>query len=402
MRLLVLDEAWQAVGGVDTFRRFLLPALAARVEKLWWAQPALLHVRRLECLDLRNTEVLDTFPPTHSPAGWVAAGLRRLPRCWAPALRVRIQNALSRRHLRQLVRRLGITHLVEICVFRHPFPHFGIPVVGLVHDLDYPNRGHSPIDQVFRSWIEHSSLTFADSNQGRDELLELMPDAGARIRAFPSPPTPPPDPPPAREGNRWCRVEPVLYYPAAGIPRKNHAVLLAALAQLAARDIPFHCYLSGPGTDKLLGDQPLRDPAVEAARQACLRSRDRLRGRFTVLGEQPWAVVEEIFAAADIVVLPTRYEGFGLTLGEALRRGRPVVASRIPTFVDQVIQYEAENQVRWVPPDDADALAATLHGILTGAAPFPPFPAALQACLAQWTWGAFADCIIAALTTKSA
>ena len=105
-------------------------------------------------------------------------------------------------------------------------------MVGLVHDLDYPNRGHSPIDQVFRSWIEHSSLTFADSNQGRDELLELMPDAGARIRAFPSPPTPPPDPPPAREGNRWCRVEPVLYYPAAGIPRKNHAVLLAALAQL--------------------------------------------------------------------------------------------------------------------------------------------------------------------------
>jgi len=397
MRLLVLDEAWQAIGGVDTFRRFLLPALAARVEKLWWANPACVHSRRLTEINLHGIDVLDTFPPTRSLGGVVSAIWRRLPPHWFPLLRARVQLALRRRHLRRLARRLDITHLLEICVFREPFPRCGIPVIGMVHDLDYPNRGHSPIDAIFRDWLKHASLMFTDSQQGRNELLELEPTAAVRIQVITSPPTAPAEPRPARAGNRWRGAAPVLYYPAVATPRKNHAVLLAALAQLASRQVPFHCYFSGIGTDQIFGDQPLAGAEAETVRRACQPWREPLQGRITALGSQPWSVVEELYAAADVVVLPTRYEGFGLPLSEALRRGVPIVASRIPTFEEQVAIYQAADQVRWVPPGNPEALAEALAGALSDTAPFPPFPGELSARLAAWTWEAFADRVVTAL-----
>ncbi|MGA2051929.1 MAG: glycosyltransferase [Opitutales bacterium] len=403
MRLLVLDEAWQAIGGVDTFRRFLLPALAARVENLWWACPSRLHPRRLApaSANLGNLETLDTFPPTYSLGGLAAAVLRRLPRNWAPAWRERAQNAVSRRHLRNLVRRLGITHLLEISVFRHFFPKLGIPVVGLIHDLDYPNCGHSPIDEVFRDWLRHADRIRAASTLTRTDLLKLLPEAAARVEVIAQPSPAPPNPPPTRLCNSWSRPEPVLYYPGVFTPRKNQAVLLAALTQVTARGIPFHCYLSGNGTDLMFADQPFADAATEAAHQACLRWREPLRNRVTALGSRSWSDVEQLFAAANLIVLPSRYEGFGLPMSEALRRGRPVVASRIPTFEEQAMLYRAHEQIRWFPPDDSNALAATLADILTGAAPFPPFPADLQARLASWTWDAFAERVITVLQDPS-
>ena len=41
-------------------------------------------------------------------------------------------------------------------------------------------------------------------------------------------------------------------------------------------------------------------------------------------------------AAADIVVIPSRFEGWGMTLSEALVLGKPVVATDLPVFREQV------------------------------------------------------------------
>ena len=41
-------------------------------------------------------------------------------------------------------------------------------------------------------------------------------------------------------------------------------------------------------------------------------------------------------ASADIVVIPSRFEGWGMTLSEALVLGKPVVATDIPVFREQV------------------------------------------------------------------
>jgi glycosyltransferase involved in cell wall biosynthesis len=57
-----------------------------------------------------------------------------------------------------------------------------------------------------------------------------------------------------------------------------------------------------------------------------LSSRIKLRG----LTSSPYAE----FESADLMILPSAYEGFGLVLLEALNAGCPVVASRIPAVIE--------------------------------------------------------------------
>ena len=65
-------------------------------------------------------------------------------------------------------------------------------------------------------------------------------------------------------------------------------------------------------------------------------------------------------AAADLVVLPSRWEGLSLTVLEALAVGRPVVVSDVPGLAE-VVPPEVGDRV---PPDDPDALADALAGRL--------------------------------------
>jgi glycosyltransferase involved in cell wall biosynthesis len=304
--------------------------------------------------------------------------------------------------LRQLCRELGVTHIFEVAVFREPFPRFGLPTVGIVHDLDYPDRGSSPLDRIFREWLDSAAWLFTNSSQTRAELLELAPEAAERVEVMLHPPAAPPSPLLRREDSPWRRPEPVLYYPASAIPRKGHDVLLSALSALAARGVPFHCYLSGRGTETLWSEQTSDDEKAEAVRRACQPWRHSLRDRVTPLGAREWAEVEQLYAAADLVVLPTRYEGYGLPLGEALRRERPVVASQLPSFEEQINFLDAAPLVRLTPPGDATALADTLVEALGGAQPFPEFSPELRSRLAVWTWEAFADRVVAALAAAGA
>jgi glycosyltransferase involved in cell wall biosynthesis len=67
--------------------------------------------------------------------------------------------------------------------------------------------------------------------------------------------------------------------------------------------------------------------------------------------------IREQLAWADCVVIPSRWEGFGLVALEAMRAGRAVIASNVgglPEVIDPGV-------TGWlVPPDDPSALRATL------------------------------------------
>jgi glycosyltransferase involved in cell wall biosynthesis len=65
---------------------------------------------------------------------------------------------------------------------------------------------------------------------------------------------------------------------------------------------------------------------------------------------RPW------LAAADVVVLPSRWEGLPLTVLEAFASGRPVVASRVPGLAEAVPPAVGA----LVPPEDPAALADAL------------------------------------------
>lgn len=100
---------------------------------------------------------------------------------------------------------------------------------------------------------------------------------------------------------------------------------------------------------------------------------DKVRGTFApalleTIAEHPRikAVLEHVdpalyFAAMDIVTLPSRREGFGLTLLEAGAMQRPVVATRVTGCVDAVVDGRTGFLV---PPDSPEAFAEAITTLL--------------------------------------
>ena len=131
--------------------------------------------------------------------------------------------------------------------------------------------------------------------------------------------------------------------------RKGHLVLLEALATL--RELVWQLTCVG---------SPDRDPATATAIQAAIR-RFGLEGRVRLAGEQSEGRLQPFYAAADLLVLASYHEGYGMALAEALARGLPIVATSAGAIPDTVPAAAGI----LVPPGDPAALAAALVRVLT-------------------------------------
>ena len=160
---------------------------------------------------------------------------------------------------------------------------------------------------------------------------------------------------------------PLLMAAGSIIPRKGYDVLMAALEAIV--DLPWHLLLVG---------SPHRAPETAAALDADI-SRRGLAARITLRGELSLEEMAQAYASADIFVMPSRYEGFGMVLAEAMARGLPVVASTGGAAAKTVPDAAALK----VPPGDAPALAAALARIISDCG--------LRARLADASWAAGAD-----------
>jgi glycosyltransferase involved in cell wall biosynthesis len=135
-------------------------------------------------------------------------------------------------------------------------------------------------------------------------------------------------------------------------PRKGHLVLLDALARLD--ELEWHLTLIG-SLD--------RDVATTTA----VRSRIAEHGlekRVELAGEWPPARLAEAYAAADVFVLASFHEGYGMAFAEAMAWGLPVVATTAGAIPETV----PDTAGRLVAPGDAAALADALCAIVADAA----------------------------------
>jgi glycosyltransferase involved in cell wall biosynthesis len=71
--------------------------------------------------------------------------------------------------------------------------------------------------------------------------------------------------------------------------------------------------------------------------------------------------VHSLMAAADLIVLPSRWEGLSLAFLEALAAGKPLISTRITPHLDVLPE---ELQTNLVPPDDVEALSKILDKVL--------------------------------------
>jgi glycosyltransferase involved in cell wall biosynthesis len=136
---------------------------------------------------------------------------------------------------------------------------------------------------------------------------------------------------------------------AAVCPSKGHDVLFAALADLAGRS--WSCVCAGPLD---------RDPAfVDQQRQALAGS--GLTDRVRLTGPLGGVELERAYAAADVLVLPSRHEGYGMVVTEALAWGLPVIATSVGGVAEALGIADGERLPGiLVPPDDAPALGSAI------------------------------------------
>ena len=103
----------------------------------------------------------------------------------------------------------------------------------------------------------------------------------------------------------------------------------------------------------LAGEGPLRSELEARAFQADLKGRLRFLGFVNQRG------LPEIYAASDVLVLPSHYEPFGLVVNEAFSCGMPAIVSQACGAACDLVKH---SETGWViPVGDVDALATCLR-----------------------------------------
>ena len=201
-----------------------------------------------------------------------------------------------------------------------PLNAMGDPYVMTMHDLAHLKLpGHSRLKQVVaRQWIARSLARarwiMAGSRYSADEAIEVWPEIAPRTsvvyhgvdgRFFGAPPAIPP-----HAVERIPGASPFMLSVGIRKERKNLAIGVEVL-----RAVPDLRWV-------VVGDwYPEWETVARAARHAGVAE------RMIVLERQDEETLRALYAGAAFLLYPSRYEGFGLPIIEALASGIPVIAA---------------------------------------------------------------------------
>ena len=148
------------------------------------------------------------------------------------------------------------------------------------------------------------------------------------------------------------------------VPRKGYDALVEALNRLSHLDWEL----------VIAGDRD-RNAETTSSLEAQIQW-SHVRDRVRLSGSLDEPALADFYARADLVVMSSLYEGYGMVLGEALAWGLPIVATTGGAAAETVPDGAALK----VPPGDVEALAAALRRAMTDAA--------LRKKLADAAWAA--------------
>jgi len=229
-----------------------------------------------------------------------------------------------------------------------------VTTVVTVHDLIWLVRAdeweadpaaHAGMERLVRHSVRHADRVFADSRAGADDLVSVLGVPRERTVVVPlgvrrPPPAGPTDALRERLGLGGRRV---VLCVAQKRPYKNLHRLLDAVA-----DFPPDAVVVLPGSSTPY-EQQLRRQASELG----------VADRVVFPDWLSEADLERTYALADVFVLPSLIEGFGLPVLEAMARDLPVACSDIPALSevagDAALRFDPES-----PPQIAAAVGRLL------------------------------------------
>jgi alpha-1,3-rhamnosyl/mannosyltransferase len=262
-------------------------------------------------------------------------------------------------------------------------PLEGVPLVVTVHDaapITMPEattrRGRSFHTRGFAAAAKRARLVIAVSEFAADEvaantpipreLMRVVPNGVDLTRAT------------EEDVDRVARAfdigdRPYVFWIGTFQPRKNVRALLEAFARLDD-SVPHRLVLAGEQGWLPDDDAPLR----------------RLGDGVRVLGQVSARDASALYAGADLFVFPSRHEGFGIPVLEAMVQGTAVVCSDIP-----VLREVGGDAAQFVPLDDVEALADTIDALLRDGQAREALVARGLAHAAGYSWERCADATIA-------
>lgn len=156
-------------------------------------------------------------------------------------------------------------------------------------------------------------------------------------------------------------------------PYKNVTRLVEAFAQIAP-DLPdVRLHILGP-------DDPRYPEARRRAEELGVAARVAWSGHVS------GAELLRAYQQADVYALASRYEGFGLTVLEAMACGTPVVCTNVSSLPEV-----AGDAALLVPPDDTRALADALRRVLSDPALWKELSDKGPQQAARFTWRSTAE-----------
>ena len=236
-------------------------------------------------------------------------------------------------------------------------PRSTLPAVVTVHDLqpfDLPENFHPAkrayLHRAVPRTVRKARFVHVHSEFVKDGLVDRFDVDPDRIRVVQAGVQPLPSPDVSTDDlrARYDLPERWFIYPAITYPHKNHVTLLRAFAGVAGKD---------PDVSLVLTGRSERAAPVVAQEMERLG----LEGRVVRTGRIPRQDLLGLVAGAVALTFPSRYEGFGLPVLEAMALGTPVLAADA-TALPEVVGAAG----LLLPPDDAEVWTDAMLDALSG------------------------------------
>ena len=342
------------VGGMETVARELIPALKAERPEL-----KLTALINEEAAAAGGGPWGDLIPamkiPVHARnrVEWVRGEQQYVPRAAGFAGADIVHSLASTAPLYGQFKRVTTIH--DLIYRHHPEAHFGLRALGLRLLVEAAAR--------------RSDRIIAVSRATRDDVVELLgipPDRvdvalnGLGLERAAEP---------RSEGDLRRELDlgdrRILLTASAKRPHKNLMRLLEAHAQMTDRPVLILPGYPTPYEDEL------------KARADALGTTADVR----FMGWADDATLDGLYAAADVFVFPSLYEGFGLPVLEAMRRGVPVACSNRSSLPEV-----AGDAALLFDPEDTAAIRRAIEQILSNPGEAELMRAAGRARVEQFTW----------------
>jgi glycosyltransferase involved in cell wall biosynthesis len=303
-----------------------------------------------------------------------------IPLDWGGDVRMRIDRRLRWQQWIMPQRARAVhADLLHVPGFDAPWLH-SCPTVLTVHDLIgalFPHNFPPAAKFYWSRWlpasVRRATHVIADSESTRRDIMRLVGLPGERITVVP-----------LAAGEQYCPVEDparlaavrtkyglaarYLLFVSTIEPRKGLDTLVEAYARLGAAYQEVGLVITGK--QGWYAEQLF-------AQVKRLGLGERVRFTDYVADED----LPALYSAAEALAFPSRYEGFGLTVLEAMACGCPVICSNVSSLPEV-----AGDAARLVSPDDADALAAALSATLADASLRRAMRARGLAQAARFSW----------------